>query len=104
MISVRITSVIAVALLCGTCARSAPMQITRVQVLDAQFRVVRTLSSELELQQFSEQWEQRVETGQTSAQISESAFQYKLDVSANRGGGRWLYNPTGLVFKLDPKA
>jgi len=101
----RLLPAMMTAALLGACSRSVePMQVHGVQVRDSQFRVVHALTSEAELQRFAQLWDRRVKTSQTSAQVPDATFEYKLDIAANRGGGRWLYSLNGTLVKLDPLA
>jgi hypothetical protein len=81
-----------------------PASIARVVLLDEAFAVVSELSSPRDLLEFSDAWSTKTETKLTSAQVEEKSFQYKLDLRASAGGGRWLYRTDGLVYKLDHSA
>lgn len=71
-------------------AASAP--VTKVTVLDGQFRHVRTISSEGELARFNELWSRRVDVGPG---VIVRHF-YKLQIVRNGRSTSWFYDPDGL--------
>ena len=86
---------------------AAPARINRVHVRDARFRLIRTLSGEQELSQFASQWQRKVKSARTSAQVQPREFRYILDIGfakGSDGSDRWLYNPDGSSFILSPLA
>lgn len=83
-------------------AVAAPAEVHRVVVRDSEFRVVSEISSEPDMAKFQQHWSSKVTTTLNSVQPY-SAFKYKLDISSGTGAGRWLYNPNGLLVKLDKR-
>ncbi|MEX0701292.1 MAG: hypothetical protein WD069_04280 [Planctomycetales bacterium] len=78
------------------CAMAQP--ITGVTVRDANFEVVKTLSS-AEIAEFDRHWAQRVEIDVSG--IEANSPHYKLDlICGGDRGGRWIYHTSGHVTLL----
>jgi hypothetical protein len=74
--------------------------VAQVSVRDSDFRPVKTLVSEPDLARFRELWSKKIKL---SSEVKAN-FNYKLDlVTQGSGGGRWLYDPAGLVQALSVK-
>lgn len=93
----RLAAVMLVALF-GAC--SEPEPITAVSVRDANFQIVKTLTS-AELPEFTRLWEEKEEIRVPPPSLGGQHF--KLDITSRDLGGRWLYQTTGYVQYLDPK-
>lgn len=83
---------------------AASADIVGVKILDADFKVVAELARKPDVRKFQKHWSQKLKIKQTSAQLPDTMFSYKLDISGTSGGGRWLYNSNGFVVKLDKMA
>ena len=70
-------------------------EITRVAVLDGEFRKVNTLSSQDDINKFKFFWDSK--STLTDEKIIDWSGSYKLDISTNDGGNRWMYHPEGWV-------
>ena len=77
-------------------AQDITRDVTEVVVRDAEFQVVRKLTSVEELAAFQKIWSTRAKD--KDAIVSEPHF--KLDVRYGNRGARWLYDPRGFVQML----
>lgn len=88
------------ALLSVACVKTPP--ITRVTILDEQFRVVKVLDAS-EIAEFERAWEKKEET---DAVLQDAGgLHFKIDIErASASGNRWLYQSTGFARVLTMKA
>lgn len=88
------------AILSTACAKTPP--ITRVTILDEQFRVVKVLDAP-EIAEFERAWEEKEETD--AGLRDAGGLHFKIDIErASASSNRWLYQSTGFVRVLTMKA
>jgi hypothetical protein len=75
-------------------ASAAP--VTKVTVFDKEFRNVRTIASERELEKFNELWSRRV----VAAPGTPLRYFYKLQIVQNGYNNSWFYDPVGVTQVL----
>jgi hypothetical protein len=78
---------------------AAAEDITKVTVLDAEFRLIRTITSAPDLAAFGELWVKRTMQGPDVAMRPA----YKIDIHSAGRSYRWLYDPAGLAQTLSKK-
>lgn len=69
--------------------------ISRVSILDNEFREVKVISSRNGLSEFEEHWSKK-----SAHKPAAVEWHYKLDISNKSGRDRWLYHPDGWVQVL----
>ena len=84
------------------CADPQRIDSVRVVVLDPKFRVLHTVDDPNDVAQFARLWQRRDVVDDGQRRLSE--YTVFLDISANRGGGRWAYRSDGLTTALSHKA
>ncbi len=79
---------------------AAPDQVSRVEIRDASFHLIRELTSDEEVGRFKEMWASKVKLTQSESKEAALGLTYKLDVSSGTRSTRWLYSPRGSVVVL----
>ena len=73
-------------------------EITKVSVLDSEFREIKVLSTKTEISRFAELWSKR-----SKQEPIKVWWPYKLDISEKSKSERWFYHPDGWVQLLSAK-
>jgi len=103
----RCTAAIILApLIMATAAFATPVEIQRVTVRDAEFKIVIVIFSKVELEKFHQQWSHKAQTGKTGQHpdVHISVFTHRLDIESQSRSTRWLYDPSGGVISVLSKA
>ncbi len=73
------------------------IEVSGVVVLDSNFKKIRVINDFEQLQEINKHWQQLEQVNE----LPDIGWTHKLDIQANRLGGRWLYNKSGYLSKLN---
>lgn len=77
---------------------AAARRVNLITVLDAEFRSVSEISSDLDLAAFNKHWATRIQSTDVAMRLT-----YKIDIQYGRLSDRWLYDPAGYTQVLSKK-
>jgi len=73
--------------------------ITKILILDADFKIIKTLSTSSEIETFSQHWQHKKELPPSE----NPPGQYKIDIHSHESNTRYLYNSNGTARLLTKK-